>query len=128
MERCVPETQPLFVCFQAHQYLHRQAAALLPRIAPRDDAADLLRLAIPCMRIGAEGALASRDEREAIHNWRNCGLAEAQIRKATYWAMRRGQIGPRDYDATFGAASRAARARFIEIERLRRRISLASLV
>lgn len=114
------QTQPLYACFQAHQELIRRTSALLQRIGPRDQDADLLRMAASCVDLAARRALATRNEAEAIRSWRECALGEQQIRAATYWAMRRGHIGTRDYDAAFGAAASAARAREAEIDRLKR--------
>jgi hypothetical protein len=128
MEPSVPPTQPLFVCYQAHRALWLRAEELLERTRKKDPDADLFRLAVSCMQIAAKGALASREEPEAIRQWRVCASAELQIRRATCGALSRGHIRTADYDRTFGMAAYAARARFLEIERLRRRISRSLLV
>ena len=121
-------TRPHHTCFQAHQQLVHKAGLLLRRIAARDEAADLMRLAAGCIDLAARRALAARDLMEAIRGWRECGLGEQQIRAATYWALRRGHIQVRDYDETFRAAASATRAREAEIERLKRQLARCQLV
>jgi hypothetical protein len=129
MPVAVNHTKPLSDCFAAQRALVEAAHELSKRIGRRAEGeADLLRLGGTCVRIASERALAARSDREAIGGWRECDPGEKQIRFATYWAMRRGAIGARDYDALFGVAIRAAHARKDEIDRLRVRVQAEALV
>jgi hypothetical protein len=125
----VTHTKPISDCFAAHRALIEAAIELSRRVGRRaEDEADLMRLGATCVRIASERALAARSDQEAIGGWRECDPGEKQIRFATYWAMRRGAIDVRDYDALFGAAIRAAHARKDEIDRLRIRVQAEALV
>jgi hypothetical protein len=79
------------------------------------------------MRIAAQDALASRDACRTLQRWRECSLAERQIRLATYRALRIGCIKTGTYDHMFRLASKAARVREDERQRLRRQLQRLEL-
>ena len=106
-------------CFHAHRPLIEAATVLARRLASTFVDADLFHLGSACMRIAAENALQTQDPKEALRSWRECTLAERQIRIATYRALRAGCIGKDVYDEMFRVAKTAARVR--EDERLRLR-------
>lgn len=110
--------------------LHRQladAAIALARRIMHDDV-DLLLLGANCLRMSAQTALQTNDERQQLRSWRECTLAERQIRIATFRALRDGCIGNAEYDDLFRLAARAARGRENERQRLRRQLQRLDLV
>jgi hypothetical protein len=80
------------------------------------------------MQIGAQQALQARDPRAAMRSWRECYLGERQIRLLTYRALRDGCIDNKTYDVMFRLASRAARIREDERQRLRRKTLYLNLI
>ena len=115
-------------CFQRHRALTDAALALHRRLAAVHPDADLLRLGANCMRIAAHNALQSLDVRQTLRDWRECALAERQIRLATFRALRDGAIDAQRYDEVFGLARAAARTREDERQRLRRQLLHLDLV
>ena len=109
-------------CYQRHRALFEEAARLHLRIAATHEDADLLRLGANCMRIAAHHALQSDDLRQTLRHWRECALAERQIRMATFRALRDGVIDNEGYDQLFTLARTAARTREDERQRLRRQL------
>jgi hypothetical protein len=122
------ETQALGDGFAAQRSLFEAAAYLARQLARMCDYADRLQLGSSCMSIAAHAALAARSEREALRNWRECALAERQIRAATARALGGGYIGSASYDLIFDLAAAAARARQDEVLRLRRRLQRLNLI
>lgn len=108
-------------CFQRHRELLEEALELERRMTGHADS-DLLRMGTTCMRIAAHAALqtSSTDPRQALQSWRDCALAERQIRLATFHMLRDRCIDKGRYDRVFEAARRAARVREDERQRLRR--------
>jgi hypothetical protein len=109
-------------CFQRHRALIDAAMLLHRRLATVHPDADLLRLGANCMRIAAHSALQSREVRQTLRDWKECALAERQIRLATYRALRDGAIDAKRYDEVFALARVAARTREDERQRLRRQL------
>jgi hypothetical protein len=87
-----------------------------------------MHLGASCMRIAAENALQSHDARQTLRSWRECILADRQIKLATYLALRRGAISNGHYDDIFGLAREASRLREQERQRLRRELSKLVIV
>ncbi|HEY2744677.1 MAG TPA: hypothetical protein VGL86_08640 [Polyangia bacterium] len=115
-------------CFDAHRMLWQTAASLARRLGSTCDEGQLLHLGASCMRIAAEGALQARNAPEALRSWRECLLAERQIKLATYWALRRGAVDNGTYDDLFALARATACLREEERQRLRRQIQQQTLV
>jgi hypothetical protein len=115
-------------CFSAHRLLWQAAASLSRKLTTATDDGHLMHLGASCMRIAAEGALQARSASETLRSWRECLLAERQIKLATYLALRRGAIDNGTYDDLFALASRARRLREEERQRLRRQIHQQTLV
>jgi hypothetical protein len=121
-------TQPLVDCFAAHRSLAENAhdlARALQRRSSEEPA--LLRLGANCVRLSSEFALVAQKEQEAIRRWHECAHGERQIRSATYWALARKLIGTPEYDWMFETAIHAARARALEVTRLRHRLQRSLL-
>ncbi len=121
------EEHALATCFAVHRKLFETAAALSRRLSTTDDG-HLLQLGAGCMRIAAHDALASHDPRSTLRSWRECTLAERQIRLATYRALRARLIDNATYDEIFGMAREAARIREHERQRLRRQLLTLAII
>ncbi len=121
-ERIELDVHVLARCFAAHRALWETGAKLSRRLSTATDDGYLLHLGASCMRIAAENALASREPRDTLKSWRECALAERQIRLATYGALRSGSIDNATYDEVFVLAREAARIREHERQRLRQRL------
>ncbi|HXU68926.1 MAG TPA: hypothetical protein VN947_06330 [Polyangia bacterium] len=115
-------------CFGAHRLLWQAAALLSRRLTTATDDGHLMHLGASCMRIAAEGALQARSSAEALRSWKECLLAERQIRLATCWALMRGAVDNGTYDDVFALSRRAALLREQERQRLRRAIQTQMLV
>ncbi len=115
-------------CFGAHRMLWQTAASLSRRLTTASDDGHLMHLGASCMRIAAEGALQARSATEALRSWRECLLAERQIKLATYLALRRGAVDNGTYDDVFALARATACLREAERQRLRRQIQQQTLV
>jgi hypothetical protein len=115
-------------CYLRHRELIEAAATLYRKIATAHVDADLLRMGANCMSIASSAAMQSNDARQTLRNWRECALAERQIRIATYRALRDGCINKHRYDLMFDAATKAARVREDERQRLRRQLLRMDLV
>jgi hypothetical protein len=122
------EPRRLGDCFGAHRQLADVASSLARRLMPLHDDADLLMLGANCLRMAAHSALQSSDERQALRSWRECSLAERQIRLATFRALRDGCIDASEYDDLFRLAARVARVREDERQRLRRQLQRLDLL
>lgn len=115
-------------CYQQHRALAQEARRLHLEVANRNSDADLLRLGANCMMLSARHAIESHDDYSTLRSWRECALAEKQIRMATYRALRAGHIGKRRYDELFALATQASRVREDERQRLRRRLLRTNVV
>jgi hypothetical protein len=120
-------TRALGDCFAAQRALCSAAAFLSSKLGRSCGDADLLRLGSTCLSVAARAALAAHSEREALRSWRQCALAERQIRCATAHALATGYISNVTYDEIFGLVTVAARARQGEQLRLRRRLQLLDM-
>jgi hypothetical protein len=109
-------------CFAAHKKLSEVAGVLARLLVTEFADADLFRMSGTCLRIAAENALGTRDPVEAMRAWRECAIAEQQMRLATYRALRAGCIEKRTYDDVFRLAGEVARVRDGERLRLRWRL------
>jgi hypothetical protein len=115
-------------CFQRHRKLAQAALHLYRELMTVHEDADLFRLGATCMRLSAQAALQSNDPRQTLQSWRECALAERQIRMATFRALRAGRISTRRYDEMFQLARKTARVREDERQRIRRQILRMDLV
>jgi hypothetical protein len=115
-------------CFAAHRLLWQAAAALSRKLTTSTDHGHLLHLGAGCMRIGAEQALQARSSAQALRSWRECLLAERQMKLAVCKALGRGAVDAGTYDDLFALARTAARLRESERQRLRREIHQQALV
>lgn len=115
-------------CYQRHRELALAAQRLHRELASRHGDADLLRLGATCMSVAARNAIESHDDYRTLRSWRECALAERQIRMATFRALRAGCIDNRRYDRMFELATQTARVREDERQRLRRRLLLTNVV
>ncbi len=115
-------------CFLRHRELIEATEQLYRKIMTAHVDADLLRMGANCMHIASSAAMGSRDPRQTLQSWRECALAERQIRIATYRALRDGCINKHRYDLMFQVATRAARTREDERQRLRRQLLRMDLV
>ena len=115
-------------CFAAHRTLWEEAAKLSRKLTTASDDGYLLQLGASCMRIAAENALNARSQWQALRSWRECILADRQIKIGIYLAMKRGAIDTGTYDAMFVLASNVARIREDERQRLRREINRNAIV
>ena len=109
-------------CFLRHRELIEASEELYRKIMTDHVDADLLRMGATCMHIASTSAMRSHDPRQTLQSWRECALAERQIRIATFRALRDGCISKHRYDTMFQTATRAARTREDERQRLRRQL------
>jgi hypothetical protein len=122
------ETHALGPCYRLHRKLADAAAMLSRRLAGVHDDADLLQLGASCMRIAADHALQSTDARHTLRSWRECALAERQIRLGIYRLLREGCIDSGVYDELFQLAAQVARMREDERLRVRRQLLRIDIV
>ncbi len=122
------EEHALATCFAAHRKLFEAAAVLSRRLSPHTDNGHLLQLGAGGMRIAAHHALASNDPHSTLRSWRECSLADRQIRLATYQALRAGAIDNATYDEIFAMARQATRIREHERQRLRRQLLRLAII
>ena len=115
-------------CFGAHRLLWHAAAALARKLTTATEDGHLMHLGASCMRIAAEGALQARSLSEVLRCWRECLLAERQIKLATFQALRRRAVDTGTYDDIFALSRRAAALRESERQRVRRAIQMQTLV
>jgi hypothetical protein len=115
-------------CFHRHRTLAVAALQLHRELATVHADADLFRMGATCMRIAAQNALQTSDPQQMLRSWRECALAERQIRLATFRALRAGCIDNRRYDELFSLARITARTREDERQRIRRKILQMDLV
>jgi hypothetical protein len=115
-------------CFAAHRMLWEAAAALARRLSTSSDEGHLLHLGASCMRLAAEQALQARTERDALRNWRECSLADRQIRLGVYRGLRRNTVDNGTYDDLFRLSRNVGRVREEERQRLRRMLNLLIIV
>ena len=118
-------TRALASCFAVQRRLFEAAATLSRELSTTTEHGYTLHLGASCMRIAADRALQSQDARETLWSWRECGLAERQIRLGTYRALKAGCIDNDAYDELFRLAEQLRRMR--EEERLRVRRQLMQL-
>ena len=122
------EVHNLAACFAAHRALWEAAAALSRRLSTSTDDGYLMHLGASCMRIASQSALQSRNAHEALRAWRECMLAERQIKLATYLSLRRGTVDNGTFDDLFAMARVASRIREEERQRLRRELNRQVIV
>jgi hypothetical protein len=122
------EIATMGACFGAHRTLWQAAAALSRKLTTASEDGHLLHLGASCMRIASEQALQAGSRAEALRSWRECLLAERQIKKATCSALCRGAVQPGAYDDLFRLCRQAALLREAERQRLRREIQSQMLV
>jgi hypothetical protein len=115
-------------CFAAHRALWEAAAALSRRLSTSTDEGHLLHLGASCMRLAAEQALQARSGWEALRAWRDCTLADRQIKLAIYYALRRKTVDNGTYDDLFRLSRDVARIREDERQRLRRELNRQTIV
>ena len=115
-------------CFAAHRMLWEAAAALSRRLSTSTDVGHLLHLGASCMRISCEQALQARNGWQALRNWRECILADRQIKLAIYLGLRSGVVDNATYDDLFHLSGRVARTREDERQRLRRELCRNTIV
>lgn len=115
-------------CFAAHRALWEAAAALARRLTTSSHEGHLLYIGASCMRIASEQALQAHGPAQAIYSWRECILAERQMRLATYLGLRRGVVDADTYDYLFRLATSVARVREEERQRLRRELCRSAIV
>ena len=121
-------TRPIGDVFKAQRALIHVARQLSRALTGVHPEADVLHLGASCMQIAIENTLKTKDPREVMRNWRECGLGEKQIRLITYRALRDGCIDNQTYDAVFRLASQAARIREDERQRQRRKMQYLDIV
>ena len=109
-------------CMLRHRELIEAATELHRKIGHKHADAYLLQMGASCMHLASVAALQSNDLRQTLQSWRECALAERQIRIATYRALRDGYINKYRYDLMFQTARRAALVREDERQRLRRQL------
>jgi hypothetical protein len=109
-------------CFQAHRQLWEAAADVARRLKTTTEEGHALHLGASCMRLAAEQAFQARDGVHALRSWRECILADRQIKIGTYFALRNGTLDAASYDLLFGLASQAAKIREEERQRIRRQL------
>jgi len=115
-------------CFAAHRLLWEAAAALARRLSTSTDEGHLLHLGASCMRIASEQALQARTAWHALRSWRECILADRQIKLGIYRGLRRGTVDTGTYDDLFRLASQVALVREDERQRLRRELHHNTIV
>lgn len=116
------EVQMTAECFAAHRALWEAAAEVARRLKTTTEEGGALQLGASCMRLAAEQALAARNGVHALRSWRECILADRQIKIGTYYALRHGTLHSGSYDMLFGLARRAAKLREEERQRIRREL------
>ena len=122
------EVSAMAECFAAHRALWQAAAALSRRLTTATDDGYLLHLGASCLRIAAEKALQSHNGWQALRAWRECILAERQIKLATYFALRHGTVDNGTYDDLFALSRTASRLREEERQRLRRDLNQHAII
>ena len=122
------EVHNLAACFAAHRALWEAAAALSRRLTTSTDDGYLMHLGASCMRIASENALQARSAPDALRAWRECILAERQIKLATYLSLRRGTVDNGTFDDMYAMARTASRIREEERQRLRRELNRQVIV
>jgi hypothetical protein len=122
------EMHNLGACFAAHRALWEASAALSRKLTTASEDGYLLHLGASCMRIAAESALAARSSNEALRAWRECILAERQIKLAIYLALRRSAVDNGTFDDLFAMSRTASRLREEERQRLRRELNRQVIV
>jgi len=122
------ELRPTGECFAAHRALWEAAAALSRRLSTTSDEGHLLHLGASCMRLSAEQALQARSHWEALRAWRDCSLADRQIKLAIYFGLRNGTVDTGTYDDLFRLSRDVARIREDERQRLRRDLNQRTIV
>jgi hypothetical protein len=115
-------------CFAAHRILWEAAAALARRLSTSTDEGHLLHLGASCMRIASEQALQARTPCQALRSWRECILADRQMKLGIYRGLRRGTVDTGTYDDLFRLASQVALVREDERQRLRRELYQNTIV
>jgi hypothetical protein len=116
-------------CLRAQRALVQAAKQLIQRMPlAAADATDLLRLGLACVHFAAERAFMTHYEQEAVRAWKECELGERQIRRATFRALRAGDIQNQDYDELFRIANQAKRSRERELTRLRQRLHQLAVI
>jgi hypothetical protein len=122
------ELRPTGECFAAHRVLWEAAAALSRRLSTTTDEGHLLHLGASCMRLAAEQALQARSHWEALRAWRDCSLADRQIKLAIYFGLRNATVDTGTYDDLFRLSRDVARIREDERQRLRRDLNQRTIV
>ena len=122
------ELRPTGECFAAHRVLWEAAGALSRRLSTTSDEGHLLHLGASCMRLAAEQALQARSHWEALRAWRDCSLADRQIKLAIYFGLRNGTVDTGTYDDLFRLSRDVARIREDERQRLRRDLNQRTIV
>jgi hypothetical protein len=110
-------------CFAAHRALWEATAALARKLTTATEDGYTLHLGASCMRIAAEAALQTRRPHDALRSWRECMLAERQIKLGIYLALRRNAVDNGTFDNLFALSKAAERLREEERMRLRREIN-----
>jgi len=110
-------------CFAAHRMLWEAAATLARRLSTTTEEGHLLHLGASCMRLAAEQALQARTERDALRSWRECSLADRQIRIGVYRGLRHNTVDNGTYDDLFRLSKNVGRMREEERQRLRRTLN-----
>jgi hypothetical protein len=122
------ELRPTGECFAAHRVLWEAAAALSRRLSTTSDEGHLLHLGASCMRLASEQALQARSHWEALRAWRDCSLADRQIKLAIYFGLRNATVDTGTYDDLFRLSRDVARIREDERQRLRRDLNQRTIV
>lgn len=122
------ELKPTGECFAAHRVLWEAAAALARRLSTTTEEGHLLHLGASCMRLSAEQALQARNHWEALRAWRDCMLADRQIKLAIYVGLRNRTVATGTYDDLFRLARDVARIREEERQRLRHEFNQRTIV
>jgi hypothetical protein len=115
-------------CFAAHRQLWEAAAMIAGRLRTTTQEGHVLHLGASCMRLAAEQALQARSAVEALRYWRECILADRQIRIGTYYGLKHGTVDAGSYDMLFALAGRVAKIREEERQRIRRQLLNGSIV
>jgi hypothetical protein len=115
-------------CFAAHRMLWEAAAALARKLTTASEDGYTVHLGASCMRIAAEAALQARSPNDALRSWRECMLAERQIKLGIYLALRRNAVDNGTFDDLFALSKRATQLREEERQRLRRELNRMVIV
>ena len=121
------ETRATAECFAAHRQLWEAAAEIARRLSTMTDEGHALHLGASCMRLSATQAFQARSGLDALRSWRECILADRQIKIGTYYGLRRGTLDTGSYDMLFGLASRVSKLREEERQRIRRELLNSSI-